>query len=113
MKKSFDLSLFLGCCVISVGIIIAGWLISKEMPETTKVPSNLAVTTTNVESGYEFGSYLSKHEVSAYLGITSEDVDTLIQSGELDGVSTRLGANVVFSKEGLDKWMEERFDYLQ
>lgn len=111
MKKNFDLSLFLGCCVIAIGIVLAGWLISKELPETTKVPANLAVTTTNVESGYEFGNYLSKHEVSAYLGITSEDVNTLIQSGQLDGISTQLGANLVFSKEGLDKWMEGRFDF--
>ena len=47
MKKNFDLSLFLGCCVISVGIIVAGWLISKEMPDTTKVPASLAITTTD------------------------------------------------------------------
>ena len=51
MKKNFDLSLFLGCCVISVGIIVAGWLISKEMPDTTKVPSSLAITTTDSAYG--------------------------------------------------------------
>ena len=111
MKKPFDLSLFLGCCVISAGIILAGFLISKEMPDTTKVPSNLAVTTTNHEYGNEFGNYLSKYEVTAYLGITDEDVNTLIESGQLDEVSTQLGANLVFSKERLDKWMEGQFDF--
>lgn len=107
MKKNFDISLFLGCCVISAGIIIAGWLISKELPETTHVPSSLAVTTTDSAYG-QFGEYLSQYEVAAYLGITDEDVASLIKSGELDGVSTKLGANYVFVKSKVDEWMENR-----
>ena len=107
MKKNFDLSLFLGCCVISVGIIVAGWFISKEMPETTKVPSSLAITTTDSAYG-EFGEYLSKYELAAYLGITDDDVTSLINSGELKDVSTKLGANYVFVKDAVDEWMAER-----
>lgn len=106
-KKNFNLSLFLGCCVISIGIIIAGWFISKELPETTHVPSNLAVTTVNSEYG-QFGEYLSEYQLAAYLGITNEDVTTLINSGELAGVSTKLGANYVFIKSKVDEWMENR-----
>ena len=109
MKKNFDISLFLGCCVISAGIIIAGWLISKELPETTHVPSSLAVTTTDSAYG-QFGEYLSQYEVAAYLGITDEDVASLIKSGELDGVSTKLGANYVFVKSKVDEWMENRVE---
>lgn len=109
MKKNFDISLFLGCCVISAGIIIAGWLISKELPETTHVPSSLAVTTTDSAYG-QFGEYLSQYEVAAYLGITDEDVASLIKSGELDGVSTKLGANYVFLKSKVDEWMENRVE---
>ena len=93
MKKNFDFSIFLGCCVISVGIIIAGWLISKEMPNTTQVPSNIAVTTTDAANG-QFGEYLSEYQVAAYLGITDEDVSVLVESlkktGELDKVSTEI-----------------------
>ena len=111
MKKNFDMSLFLGCCVISIGIIIAGWLISKELPDTTRVPSNLAVTTTDVAYG-QFGEYLSNHQVAAYLGITDEDVNALVESliktGELDSVSTEIGANRVFVKSRLDEWMDNR-----
>ena len=107
MKKNFDLSTFLGCCVISIGIIIAGWLISRELPDTTHVPASLAVTTT--DSGYgQFGEYLSQFELAAYLGITDEDVTTLINAGELDGVSTKLGANYVFVKGKVDEWMESK-----
>lgn len=111
MKKNFDLSTFLGCCVISVGIIVAGWLISKELPDTTHVPSSLAVSTSNSTNG-QFGEYLSEYQVSAYLGITNEDVTALIESltktGELDSVSTKIGANRVFVKSKLDGWMENR-----
>ena len=107
MKKNFDMSLFLGCCVISVGIIIAGWLISKELPETTRVPASLAVTTTNVDYA-QFGEYLSKNEVAAYLGITDEDVNVLIEAGEFDNTFTKLGANYVFVKSALDEWMANR-----
>lgn len=107
MKKNFDLSLFLGCCVISLGIVIAGWLISNALPGTIHVPSNLAVSVTDTEYG-QFGEYLSKYEVAAYLGITDEDVTTLIKSGELDNISTKLGENYVFVKSKLDEWMENR-----
>ena len=93
--------------MISTGIVIAGWLISKELPDTTHVPSSLAVTTTDSAYG-QFGEYLSRYEVAAYLGITDEDVESLIKSGELDGVSTKLGANYVFVKSKVDEWMENR-----
>ena len=106
-KKNFDMSLFLGCCVISIGIIIASWIISKELPDTTRVPSNLAITTTDVAYG-QFGEYLSEYQLAAYLGITNEDVTALIKSGELDGVSTKLGQNYVFVKSKVDEWMENR-----
>ena len=107
MKKNFDISLFLGCCVISIGIIIAGWLISKELPETTHVPSSLAVTTTDSTYG-QFGEYLSQYELAAYLGITDADVTTLMNAGELRDVSTKLGANYVFVKDAVDEWMAVR-----
>ena len=94
-------------CSGCVSIVIAGLLISKELPETTHVPSSLAVTTTDSAYG-QFGEYLSQYEVAAYLGITDEDVVSLIESGELDGVSTKLGANYVFVKSKVDEWMEKR-----
>ena len=104
--KNFNLSQFLGCCVISIGIVIAGWLISKELPNTTQVPSSLSVVTQARDE--MFGNYLSKYEVAAYLGITDEDVDSLLASGELEGTYTVAGANYVFSREKLDDWVEKR-----
>ena len=106
--KNFNLSQFLGCCVIGISIVIAGWLISKELPNTTQVPSNLSVMTQTQDERY--GNYLSKYEVAAYLGITDEDVDKLFTSGELDGTYTMAGANYIFSREKLDEWVEKRIE---
>lgn len=104
--KNFNLSQFLGCCVVSIGIVVAGWLISKELPNTTQVPSNLSVITQTQDE--IFGKYLSKYEVAVYLRITDEDVDKLFNSGELEGTYTLAGAKYVFSREKLDEWIENR-----
>lgn len=104
--KSFNLSQFLGCCVISVGIIVAGWFISEELPDTTQVPSSLSVVTKTMDELY--GNYLSEYEVAAYLHITEEDVDKLLGSGELEGTYTVAGASYVFSREKLDEWVKKQ-----
>lgn len=104
--KNSSLAHFLGCCVIAISIVIAGWIISKELPNTTQVPSNLSVLTQTRDEQY--GNYLSKYEVAAYLGITDEDVENLFSSGELDGTYAMAGANSIFSREKLDEWVEKR-----
>lgn len=106
--KNFNLSQFLGCCVINVGIMIAGWLISEELPDTTYVPSTLSVMTQTQDE--MFGDYLSKYEVAAYLGITEEDVDQLFHAGELKGTYMKAGANYVFSRAKIAEWIENRID---
>ena len=104
--KNFNLSQFLGCCVISIGIIVAGWLISKELPNTTQVPSNLSVITKTMDE--MFGNYLSKYEVSAYLNVSEENVDKLLNSGELDGTYTMAGSDYIFSRDKLDEWVKKQ-----
>ncbi len=107
--KNFDLSHFLGCCVIGIGIVIAGWLISEELPETpdtTYVPSSYPVITQTQDEHY--GNYLSKWQVADYLNIGALDVDALLSSGELDGTYTVIGEDYVFSKAKIDEWIEKR-----
>ncbi len=105
--KNFDMSKFLGCCVIGICIVAAGWLISKELPETAKYPASLAITTSDTGYG-QFGDYLSIHEVAGYLRVTTEDVEVLMEKGQLNGVYTKINANYVFSKEALKEWVENR-----
>ena len=104
--KNFNLSQFLGCCVISIGIIVAGWLISEELPNTTQVPSNLSVVTKTMDELY--GNYLCKSQVAAYLNIADDDIDKLLNSGELDGTYTVAGDSYIFSREKLDEWVDKR-----
>lgn len=104
--KNFNLSQFLGCCVISAGIVVAGWLISQELPNTTQVPSSLSVITKTADEQY--GNYFSEYQVAAYLGITNEDVDVLLRTGKLDGTYMTAGENLLFSREKLDEWVKQQ-----
>ncbi len=106
--KNFNLSLFLGCCVIGICIIISSILVSNNLPDTTHVPSNLAVTTSNSVS--EFQDFLSEYEVAAFLRISSDDVSNLIASDEFDAFGTKIGDSYVFSKVALEGWMNDKIN---
>lgn len=112
--KNFDLSLFLGCLAISIGIVIAGNTVSKELPDTTQVqvPSNLSVVT-QTEGEKEFGPYLDIYEVCDYLKLHKykKDVDELLESGILDGTYTMVDDTYIFSRQKLDEWVEERIEH--
>ncbi len=110
--KNFDLSLFLGCCAIAFGIVIAGKIISAELPDTTQVPSSLSVVThTAGEQEQDFGNYLSQYDISRYLHIAYEDVEDLLESGALEGTYTMVDDNsYIFSRQKLDEWVEERIE---
>ncbi len=101
--KNFNLSFFLGCCVIGICIIVSGKLVSNNLPDTTLVPSNLNVTTSNSVS--EFKDFLSENEAAAFLSISSDDVSNLIESGEFITFGTKIGDSYVFSKVALEGWM--------
>ncbi len=107
--KNFDLSLFLGCCAIAMGIVTAGNTISSELPNTTQVPSSLSVVT-QTEGEQELGNYLSKHEICDYLNISYEDVEELLESGALEGTYTMVDNSYIFSRQKLDEWVEERIE---
>ena len=107
--KNFDLSLFLGCCAIAIGIVTAGNTISSELPDTTQVPSNLSVVTKTVGEK-ELGNYLSKYEICNYLNISYEDVDEMLESGALEGTYTMVDKSYIFSRQKLDEWVEERIE---
>ena len=102
--KNFNLSQFLGCCVIAVSIIIAGSYISGEIPDTTQVPNSLYVETQNQYEQY--ANCLSESDVAEYFNIGVEDVYELLNSGELDGTYTMVGERYIFSREKLDEWVK-------
>ena len=106
--KNFNLSLFLGCCVIGICIIIAGVIVANNLPETTRVPHGFVITDGNTPTS-TFGEFMSAFEAALFLKIDNSDLDRLIQSGELDGTFTSFPNGYTFSKEKLIQWMERRF----
>lgn len=107
--KNFNLSLFLGCCVIGICLVISSVLISNHLPETPEapyIPSSLSVTTS--ESDNKLEDFLSEYEASDFLKISYEDLTSLIKSHELDSCFTKINGTYVFSKTALEEWMGNR-----
>lgn len=104
--KNINVTQLLGYCIIGICIIIAGDIISKNLPETPNIPSNLSVSTW--DGHVEYGEFLSEGEIASFLGISSDDARTLIESGELLPYCTKIGDSYVFSKTALEGWMNTR-----
>ncbi|HBF66354.1 MAG TPA: hypothetical protein DDW34_12245 [Clostridium sp.] len=104
--KNFIISLFLGCCVIGLCVIISGVIIAYKLPETESFPNDISVSTTDAEP--EFKDFLSEYEVAAYLSVGNDEVTNLIQSGEITAFATKFGDSYVFSKVALEDWMNSR-----
>lgn len=79
-------------------------MISFNLPDTTYVPSSLIVNTQS--DPIQFGDYLSPDEVAAYLGITSDEADRLIESGAIDSAIYKVGETYIISKSALQEWVE-------
>jgi len=104
--KNFNLSLFLGCCVISIGIIVAGFVIANQLPPVISGSFSGYVT----DGTQQFGEYMSEYEASAFLGMITDDFIEFVQSGELKGTYTVVQENYVFSKDKLAEWMKNRIE---
>lgn len=101
---------FWGCCVFSVAIIIAAFTIANKLPETPIIPSNLSISTQSSTQSTErqYGDYLSQWEVAVYLGITDDDVTTLLESGDFDSAVCKVGESYIFSKRALQEWVDSK-----
>ncbi|MBR5136468.1 MAG: hypothetical protein IKV30_00390 [Clostridia bacterium] len=104
--KNSGVATFLGSCVIGISIIVAGYLISEELPETTQVPGYISVDLE--DQGEQFDNYMDKYDVARYLGIYSDDIDELLSSGELEGTYFVVGDSYIFIRDKIDEWAENR-----
>jgi hypothetical protein len=105
--KSFNWSLFLGSCVIGIAIIIAGILISGNLPQTPVIPSSLSVSTSDVST--QPREFMPEYEAAGFLMIGINDFDAFVDSGQLDGTFAVIEGNRVFSKEKLTQWLDSQF----
>ena len=106
MKEKFNLALFLGCCAIGACIWFAGVYIGDRIPATPHNPDHLYVS---MEGEGAFADFLDFDEAFIYVKFNRFDAfQSLIDSGELDGTYTKFSDKIIFSKEKLSQWMEER-----
>jgi hypothetical protein len=84
---NFNLSLFLGCGLIALSILIAGLVIARKMPDS--LHGNLSGSFSGVltdGSGSSAREFMSEWEAAAFLTIPYDDFMVIAESGELDGV---------------------------
>lgn len=108
-EKTFNLSLFLGCCVIGICIIIAG----NNLPETAQVPHHLNVSVSDpMAQAPTLGEYLTQWEAAAFLNMEEYAFIAILDSGELAGTymtaQGRYERGRIFSRQQLTEWMEEQ-----
>ena len=111
--KNSGIATFLGSCVIGISIIVAGYLISEELPETTQVPGYISVDLE--DQGEQFDNYMYKSDVARYLCVYEDDIEELLSSGELEGTYFVVGDSYIFIRDKIDEWVENiaiksRFD---
>lgn len=109
--KNFSLSTFLGLCVLGVcllvGLVFSGWIIAQELPDTTQIPDMLAIQPVD-QQNQSYGDYLSLQQAASYLGVRETDIEDLMQSGELEGIYTKIDRYYIFSKAKLQQWVDKR-----
>ncbi len=118
--KNFSLSTFLGLCTLGVclllGLILSGWIIAQELPDTPRIPNGLAVQLIGQEDT-DYGDYLSMRQAASYLCVREVDIQALIESGALEGVYTTIDGDdvsyYIFSKAALQQWIEKHFEEVQ
>ena len=94
MKKEFNLSLFLGCCLIAVSIVAAGWMVSRAIPD--------AQTTVSITEK----AYLTPEEAADFCGLEVEDLQAFSEAPNLTAV---INGKTVYWKAALIECMNSQF----
>lgn len=100
--------IFLGCCVLAASIVHAGNEVADQLDNAVEVPDSLYVRTDEGDGTTEYGDYLSVHQAAAYLHLSDENVEELIESGEWENVAHTMGDNRIISKAAVQEWVEAK-----
>ena len=100
--QGFNSALFLGCCAIAASILISGFIIAGRIPSSLhgNLHGSFSGTLTDGGSSNEF---LSEWEAAGFLRIGNDELERIVQAGELDG------AYAVFQVERR-LWREVEFE---
>jgi len=116
MKKFYP-SIVVGCLIISIGIVIAGFKIGGAIEHQSfgsPVPGSFEI----YNSRGDYGDYMDEVQAAAYLCIQLETFEKYLQSGKLDGTFVNISAPkmdgnevvavgdlYIFSRAKLDEFM--------
>jgi len=116
MKKFYP-SIVVGCLIIAIGIVIAGFKIGRAIETkdfSSHVPGSFEIYNSNVD----YGDYMGEVQAAAYLCMPLETFEEYLQSGKLDGTFAEIRATkrdgedvevfgdlCIFSRAKLDEFM--------
>ena len=97
--------IFLGICILISGLSIGGGIRKLNKTVTEKSFSNISNVTQPDSMKVSEKKYLTEDEAAAYLNLTSQEIVTLITTGEItEYVKTGTGYSI--SVKVLDEWFD-------
>lgn len=105
INGSFLGSVFLGICILISGLSIGGGIRKLNKTVTEKSFSNISNVTQPDAMKVSEKKYLTEDEAAAYLNLTSQEVVTLITTGEITEY-VRTGTGYSISVKVLDEWFD-------
>lgn len=105
INGSFVGAVFLGICVLISGLSIGGGI--RKLSKTVDEKSFSSISNINQPDAMKYSEkkYLTEDEAAAYLNLTSQEIVTLITTGEItEYVKTGTGYSI--SVKVLDEWFD-------
>ena len=105
--QSFNTALFLGCCIMALSILISSIVIANNLPNSLHGNLHGNLTGTFIDGGDSFREFMSEWEAARFLGLWHEDLESIIESGELSGTYTifQVERNIMVAYSG--EWITD------
>ena len=117
MLEEFNLALFLGCCVISIGIIVASIISHDDSPIIVNgefsadlfgsFSHGFLPSTMQNDTIYQH-EFLTPSMVAQLLAISTDEVFALIEGDELRGSYTIVQGQPIFCRDEIFEWLRNR-----
>jgi len=104
--RKISATILLGCIIIALVVAFTGLAVSRKIEtETNAVIAAYDAGAARINANSE---YLSAAETAAYLKVTAQELQNMIESGDLAGTYKYYGDDPVFSRAALAEWFEAR-----
>ncbi len=113
MKNSVfvSIAIVVGCLLICVSMLYSAHTITVGLDELLYSVNGFKVNPT--DNNEEYGDFMSIYIAAAYLKVDVDELNGLLESGELDGTYFKTGESnggysIIFIREKLYSWCLER-----